>query len=65
MPANAERVKSGMIALTGRTVFEVLSEYVRVSIHLCFKALNTLQNNMSRVFKIVLFIMSLHTRKLA
>ena len=29
---------------------------IRLSIYFCFKVLNTLQNNMSRIFRIVLFI---------
>ena len=44
---------------------EVLSEDVRLSIYFCFKVLNTLQNNVSRLFRIVLFILSFHARKLA
>ena len=35
------------------SVSEVLSEDVRLSIYFHFKALNTFQNNMSRIFRIV------------
>ena len=64
-PTNAQTVKSVMIALTGRSLFEVPLEDAKLSINFRFKVLNTLQNNMSRIFKIVLFNMHLQTRKLA
>ena len=47
------------------SVSEILSEDVSLSIYFCFKALNALQNNMNRMFRFVLFIVSLHVRKLA
>ena len=47
------------------SVSGVLSEDAMLSINLCFKTLNTLQNIMSRTFRIMLFIMSLHVKKLA
>ena len=56
-----------MIALTGGTASfsEVLSEDVRLSIYFRFKVLITLWKNMGKVFIILLFILSLHARKLA
>ena len=47
------------------SVSEVLSEDARLRIYFRFKVLNTLWNNMSRIFRIVLFILSFLTRKLA
>ena len=44
-----------MIAVTGGSVSQVLSEDVRLSIYFRFKALNILQHNMSRIFKIVIY----------
>ena len=46
-------------------VFEVLSEDVRLSKYFHFKVLNTFQNNMSRIFRVVLDIVSFHARKFA
>ena len=39
------------------SVSEVLSENVMLSIYFRLKVLNTLQNNMNRIFRVVLFIM--------
>ena len=47
------------------SVSEVLSDDVRLSICFHFKVLNILQNNLFRIFRFVLFIVSLHARKLA
>ena len=46
------------------SVSEVLTGDFRLSIYFHFRVLNTLQNNTSRIFIIVLFIVSFHTRKL-
>ena len=65
MPTNAWRAKSAIDCTYGwNNVSKVLSD-VRLSIYFCFKVLNALQNNTRGAFRIVLFIMSFHTRKLA
>ena len=50
---------------TEQSFSEVLSKDVKLSIYFRFKVLNTLYNNMSRIFRIVLYIVYLHARKLA
>ena len=44
-------------------ISDVLSEDTRSTIYFCFKTSNTLQDNMSRIIKIVMFTVYLHTRK--
>ena len=52
---NGRTVKCTMIALTGGAVF--LSFYYRLSLYFFFKVVSTLKNNMSRIFRIVSFIL--------
>ena len=61
VPKNAQRVKSAIIALTGGAA--CLWFYQKKSMYFHFKVLDTVENNMSRIFRIVLFSTSFHSGK--
>ena len=64
MPTNAQKSINNDCNYRWNSVSDVLSEDFRLSVYFHFKVLNTLQNNMSRIFKSVLFIVSFHSGKL-